>query len=387
MITKRFNFNLIPLTLSYGITLSGTVPDEQNYSAYTNEYIPDYTVAPVLLQPWVRIRAKDGRLTSGSVNGSLSNIKWVEVIGDTETVITTGNDYEVVTSGATAGLLRVKKNVTPDTTITLKFSATYVDSQMKQSFYIADSYLLSCYSASKVTPTLALSVADSNVYNPLIDNDTLSVQATLYMGLEGEAKENTREFVWSVSHDGKTFHTVGTSKLDYYATVSADGTVCTVDRSKMGELLYLKCQVRFDEGGNPSSVTFDGTEPHKTITFTRRIPSYTEDIYNIPNEIPYGTQYIYPVAHFDMDGYGEIDDFDKVFIPMWYIGTNQSTGEQKNKTWVAYGKEPELPTSAYDTIYGGVVTLDLQDRGPLAALTDKDGAIMTDKDGTIMLIH
>jgi hypothetical protein len=387
MINKSFLFNLTPLSIANGIMLSGTVPDEQNYSNYTGEYIPDYSVTPVLLLPWVNIRDKDNRLVSGGANSKLTNIKWVEIVGDTETVITTGTDYEVVTSGANAGLLRVKKNITPDTTVTLKFSATYVDDMMKQTFYIQDSYLLSCYSASKSVPSLSLGIADSSVYNPLSDADTVAIAATLYVGNDGEVPTKNREFVWDVSRDGTTFHDIGSTNLDYYISLNSEKTVCTLDRSLMGNKVFIRCRAKYDEGGDPSSVTLSSDAPSKTVTVTRQIPAFSGEIFNVPTEIPYGTLSIAPEAKVFLNGVGEISNWENVIFPIWYIATNVSSGNPTSKTQVAEGVTPKIPTTKFSETYGAILSLDLTDRGPLCAAVDSDGNVFTDSDGKIFVFN
>ena len=51
MKTKRFDFNFKPLQLNITISVDGSVPDKQNYNADADEYTPDYTVTPLILQP------------------------------------------------------------------------------------------------------------------------------------------------------------------------------------------------------------------------------------------------------------------------------------------------------------------------------------------------
>ena len=51
MKTKRFDFNFKPLQLDISLTTGSSVPDSQNYDADTNEWTPDYTLTPLIIQP------------------------------------------------------------------------------------------------------------------------------------------------------------------------------------------------------------------------------------------------------------------------------------------------------------------------------------------------
>ena len=81
MKTRRFDFNWKSLQLQLSLTVDGSVPGRQNYSADTGEYTPDYTLTPFVLQPVVGVLDKDGVLTAGSVNHALANVSWHEVKG------------------------------------------------------------------------------------------------------------------------------------------------------------------------------------------------------------------------------------------------------------------------------------------------------------------
>jgi hypothetical protein len=334
--------------------------------------------------PRVSIIDKDGILTDGMVNSSLANITWTEVVGTTETVITSGDDYNIETSGSVAGRLRVKKNLSPDTSLTLKFSATYTDSRTKQVFNVVASYLVKCNSSSKSEPQLSIDVDTGHKYNPLRDTAKLTVTASLFVN-GGVCPAEYREFVWDLSHDGQTWETIGSSKLHYFLTVSSDGTQCEVDQSKMGEQFTLRCRAKYDEGGDPSSVTLTDGCPMQIATFSRSIPTLHVEIVgaqNIPGDATSN--------HYDLivrDAMDVIEDYTSELLPMWYANAQTSVRTVQPTIERGHGVPFDMPTDFVSTTYGAVVGCDLKDRGALAALVDKDGAIMTDKDGAIMLIH
>ena len=108
MKTRRFDFNWRPLQLQISIFVDGSVPDSQNYNADSQEYTPDYTITPVIIQPVISILDKDEVIHAGRINHALTNIRWYENINGTRTLIDTNNAYyEITSSGGKAGSLKV----------------------------------------------------------------------------------------------------------------------------------------------------------------------------------------------------------------------------------------------------------------------------------------
>ena len=133
MKTRRFDFNWRPLQLQISIFVDGSVPDSQNYNADSQEYTPDYTITPVIIQPVISILDKDEVIHAGRINHALTNIRWYENINGTRTLIDTNNAYyEITSSGGNAGRLKVKKNAQPKVPITLEFYAEYIDTRNSQ---------------------------------------------------------------------------------------------------------------------------------------------------------------------------------------------------------------------------------------------------------------
>jgi hypothetical protein len=383
--SKPFSFDYTPLTVSCTITVDNTVSDEQVYNAFLSQYIPDYTVVPMALRPDVRIVDRDGLLFSGNVNSSLANITWTEVIGTTATVITSDNDkYEILSGGMDNGCIRIKKNITPDTTVTLKFSAEYVDSRTKQVFPVSGSYLLACNSAAPSVPTLALDIDSSHLYNPLRDTDKVRVNAALYVD-GGICPVSKRQFVWDISHDGKTWENVGDSVLHYFIEVAADGTYCTVRQSLMGSKMVLRCRAKFSETGDLSSATLTSSSPTKSVTFTRRIPELQTEIVGASDLPPTATEM--EVDLIVTDCKGVVSNYQDVFQPVWYGNAQTEAGNVTPTTVRGYGAPCMLPTDFVSQTYGSVVGVELSDRGPLTAATDENGALLTDENGLILVCN
>lgn len=384
MKTRRFDFNWKPLQLQVSFSADGSVPDNQNYNADTEEYTPDYTLTPLILQPIVSVIDKDDIITSGRVNRSLTNIKWYENINGTKNLISTDNsNYEITQSGEDAGRIKVKRNAEPNVPITLIFNAEYVDSRTSQIFTIQGSYLIKCGSASSKV-RVELNAADQTIYNPLVDTRTQTVKATVWVG-DKPCDGSKYKLVWEVM-DGSTWREVGTDDvMDYDMTVNSDGTL-TIDKWLMGTDASIRCRVKYSADGHPDSVSLTDASPSAIASFVRRIPKYEFDMAGVPYNIPSGTMSIAPEA-LVMDTNGKIDNAENELLPLWYIAKNKASGSL-NYSLVANGMEAVISTSAMDMTYGAVVGLDVVDRGYAGAWTDNaDGAVFCDADGSILIIH
>ena len=384
MKTRRFDFNFRPLQLNITISVDGSVPDRQNYNADTDEYTPDYTLTPLILQPQVSRLDKDEIVAPGNVNTLLANVKWYEIVGGTRTLIEAANtDYEITASGGQAGRIKVMKNAQPNIPITLEFYAEYVDSRTGQVSVIHATHIVKCGNATAYMPDLVLDAADQTIYNPINDPDTQAVHASLRTGAAECATAN-RQFVWEVLRANGTFTTLGSDNSDYWASVSSDGTTCTVNRKLMGSGQIVRCRAKYDPDGNPGGVTLTDAAPQAIVAFVRRIPKFEYD-YALPVNIPAGLLQMYPEIYI-WDVNGPIDNPEAVLLPIWYIGTNQASGTPGSYAQVSHGYNPVIPTSYLSTLYGAVVGLDVKDPGPLVPWKNSDGKVFKDADGKIFLI-
>lgn len=384
MKTRRFDFNFRPLQLNISFTVEGSVPSKQNYDADADAHTPDYTLTPLIIQPQVSVIDKDGMLPAGSVNHELANVKWYEIVGGIKTLITdTNTHYEVAYSGGQAGRIKVRKNAQPRVPITLEFQAEYVDTRTGQLHSIMRTFPVICVNATAAIPQLTLDAPDQILYDPLTDQDTQVIHASLRLGAY-ECPAAKRIFVWELYRDGQWSAIGADTTLDYHVTVAADGTSCTVNRALMGNELHLRCRAKYDAGGNPSGVTLSNTLPTKIISLIRRIPEFYYDIMGIPTNIPSGIMYVAPQARI-WNTKGIIENPGKALLPLWYIATNKTSGTL-NYSQVAHGMNPIISTLPMDTENGALIGLDVRDVGPLCAWEDADGSVFEDADGNVILI-
>lgn len=383
MKTKRFDFNFRPLQVSYSISVYGSVPAKQDYNADNETYTPDYTITPLVLQPYVNIIDKDGILQSGNVNTDLANVKWYEN-NSSSPIESTSSDYEIVQSGSTKGQIKVKKNVKVNQPITLRFYAEYVDTRTGQLFTINMSFLVQCKNSTLSIPYLTVDAADTTIYNPIKDTDTQTVTASLRLGTTECATAN-RKFVWEIyrTEDG-AWTEVGQDELDYDVTVSEDGVSCTVDKSLMGTELYMRCRAKYSSDGNPDSVTLTDASPFKVFSFVRRIPKYEYDIMGAPVNIPTNIEEVNPEAKV-WDTNGILENAGKELLPVWYIAANKAAGALTYEQ-VYEGFSAVIPTEKMSVNYGAVIGLDVVDRGITGAWADLDDSLFVDADGTLLLI-
>ena len=384
MKTKRFDFNWKPLQLQISLAVDGSVPGQQNYNADTQEYTPDYTITPFILQPVISILDKDEVLAAGRVNHALTNVRWYENINGTKTLIASDNaNYEITSSGGNAGRIKVKKNAQPKVPVTLVFYAEYVDNRTGQILVIQGSYLITCDSASDQV-RIELDAAEQTVFNPLTDVHAQTVAATVWVG-DKICNASKYALVWEVQDENGSWHTAGTDTvMDYDITVN--GNSVTINRWLMGIEMHLRCRVKYSADGDPGSVALTDASPQAIISFIRRIPKYEFDITGVPYNIPAGILSMAPTAIVRTTK-GDISDPEKELLPLWYMATNKASGSL-SYSLVAHGISPTIPTAKMDNNHGAVIGLDVVDRGYAGAFTDAaDGAVFCDAGGSVLIIH
>ncbi len=384
MKTRRFDYNWKPLQLQISLAVEGSVPDRQNYNADSKEYIPDYTLTPVIIQPVISILDKDAVLPSGRINHNLTNIRWYEIVGSVKTLIATDNaSYEIITSGDNAGRIKVKNNAQPNIPITMVFYAEYVDNRNGQPLIIKGSYMLECVSSSDLI-RVELDTAEQTLYNPLTDQSQQVVTATVWLG-DHVCEASKYALVWEMQDEYGVWYTCESDMvMDYDITIK--GNTATINRWLMGSELHLRCRCKYDPNGNPSSVSLTDGTPQAEAVFVRRIPKYEYDYTGVPYNVPAGILAVCPTAVVQT-AKGDLNDIERELLPLWYIATNYASGSL-NYSLVAHGQNPTIPTTAMDKNHGAVIGLDVVDRSYAGAFTDSaDGAVFCDADGSVLIIH
>lgn len=384
MKTRRFDWNWKPLQLRLSLSAEGSVPGKQNYNADTDEYTPDYTITPLVMQPRVSIVDKDEALTAGNVNGQLANIKWYETVGGVKSVIATSDtNYEITGSGENAGRIRMKKNAQPNLPVTLTFSAEYVDARTGQISVIQGTALVACGSATE-SVRVELDAAEQTPYNPLEDAREQTVTATVYVG--GKVCTDTAKYalVWEVMEKDGTWRTIDRTANALDRDIAVGTGSVTIDKWLTGDETHIRCRVKYSADGDPEAVALTDATPRAEAAFVRVMPKYEFEIEGVPYNIPPGQTELSPTAVV-RDTKGIIANAEEELLPLWYMATNKASGSL-SYTQVAEGMNPVIGTEKMDSARGAVMGLDVVDRGKAGAWADGE-AVFTDTDGAILIIH
>lgn len=399
--TQRIDFDFTPLQVTSSITadngiadsngVKGTLPAVQTYdnSSGTGVYIPDYTVANMVIQPKVSILDIDEVLPSGCVNGQLANCKWFEWINgvkpDTE-IKSTDSNYDISACSATdttQGQIKVKRNVPVNGQITLEFQAQYLDPRNNEIHEIRQVFTIRCESAIAKPPILTVDIPSQSFYNPITDPSQRIVTASLVQGgLEVPAAN--RIFIWEEMASDGTWAEIDPNELMNY-DVSVNDNQLTVLREYMGYGLKFRVRAKYDKDGNPSAVTLTESAPNAVFNIIRKLPDIESkaNIRGLPNRVPPGQKYLFPTVNvdgMDMTKLNGIIAFD------WLFATNTATGNGQSYTKVAEGQAPQISTAAMAKSYGGMIKVNVRDCGPLGAALDSDGKVFLDSNGAVLII-
>ncbi|TFU93571.1 hypothetical protein E4T81_06335 [Barnesiella sp. WM24] len=393
MATKFFGFNFKPLRVSRSMEVLGSVPARQKVNPADGGHSPDYTLTPLTLFPHVTVRDPNGITPSGDGNQRLANIRWHVVRDGVKSLIdfTKPSGYVLLGAegSANAGCLEVGVNADPGRPLTLVFSADLPDTATSQVHHVEMSFPVVAY-ADTCESRIELDCAPQVPYNPLRMPAQMTVNARLMYGGTEVTPPDVR-FVWQRLRDDGTWGLTGTDVLDYDVEVSADTASATVRRDLMGQRLCLRVIALYEPGTDPTTLAPADDSPHSVVTLNRYIPEMHCDIAGVPMNVTPGLTAVYPEAVVT-DNCGVVTGWESVFDAVWRIGKNRrpeaSGAAQPTISYVTVGRGSGIavPLSAVaDMSSGAIIDLTLEDRGPLCALADSDGAVLTDDDGAILL--
>lgn len=395
---KTIIFNHKPLRLSTSIVTDESVPGRQTYDATTGGHIPDYTLTPLVLQPLVGMIDADGMLPSGGANGRLTNIRWemLQANGTWKTVGTTDTDFSLVTEATnadhdgTAGRIYVRRNADPGHPISLRFSADFVDPRDGRTSRVAMNYSVRCDNATAPAATVSLDCSQC-VYNPLSDPDLQTVTATVNSA-EGTPAIGDYLLVWSLMDDsGKWTDVASANATMIEAKVSADGQSITIDRSLMGHVCRIRCQLRHSYTSKPGDADFNAMAPlsdhtpHAVCVICRKLPVTDCDL-TVATNIPADSTKILAEISIRTQKGAVLKNTQGILQPVLRTARRTASGAGTMET-VSTELATMLDTSKIDATHGMAVDYDVIDPGPLAILTDNDGTILTDDAGNILLFH
>ena len=170
-IRKRIRKDYAPLTVSVSLScLTSGSPVTQVYNAALNEYEPDRSVTPTILQPVVTAAASDGSWPQPYANSLLANMVWKVNGVDITTIASWASLFSIDTVGSTRGALTIRRNLTPAEQFSLHFEADLVDNRLGVTHHIVtDEIVLSTVDKSLDSYGISIGEATAIYYNPFLD--------------------------------------------------------------------------------------------------------------------------------------------------------------------------------------------------------------------------
>ncbi|MCD7935527.1 MAG: hypothetical protein LUG98_01560 [Tannerellaceae bacterium] len=376
---KKIRFSFKPLQASISIVPVGSVSARQTYSFDFLEYTPDYELTPLVLQPHCVVFDRDG-VIPGNINASLTNMKWMEGEDKPGAIIDASNlNYEITDSGTDKGRIKIKRNIPVLTPLTLFFYAEYVDPRNGQILVFQDSHQVVCVNESPAIPGMKLDVPTAVFYDPFNDTPKQTIKATLMIEDDVMTDTSRRRFWWfkQLENTIRLFD----PELDPELVSVNDDTI-VIDREFMGEGVGIICKGEYANTEETLPNSASASALVETCTICRRVPDFDFDYSGVPGQIAPGQSIIYPKLIVTTNK-KVIKNPLSVLRATWF-----TKKETAGATWqqVAHGEKPSISTTAITDSTGKSMDLGLEveDRGPLCILTDKDGNELTDQDGNIL---
>lgn len=368
--------NYTPLKTSGGIEVIGSVPERQTYSANTNEYTPDYSLTPLVLFPRCNATDPDSYIKSGSVNASLTNMKWYEIIGTQRTLIGSDNvGYEITTEGDQKGQIKVKRNSSVATPLSLEFYAEYADTRTNQILVFRFSKVIPVSDVTVPVPAFKIDSPATVIWNPL--RNPLSRKITALVFLEGNEISSDKQkckFFWFRKTDSGGLEAITDGNGDNDWEIEAiDHNTLTINQDYIGEEQTYVCKLGYSADSVPDQPNDD--IPEVTTTIRRRIPEVEVDWKGAPTYVAGGTEKL-KLEAFVTDGMGVVPDPEEWFRFVWKVKSPYSQ---------SYSKQAEGIKPTITFIPGMMLELEVQDRGPQAILIDDtDGSVLQDAEGNVL---
>lgn len=168
---KRIRKDYAPLTVSISLScLTSGSPVTQVYNAALDEYEPDRSVTPTILQPVVTAAASDGSWPQPYANSLLANMVWKVNGVDITTLSDWTGKFSIETVGSGRGALTITRNLTPSERLSLHFEAELVDNRLGVTHpIVTDEIVLSTVDKSADSYSMSIGEATAIYYNPFLD--------------------------------------------------------------------------------------------------------------------------------------------------------------------------------------------------------------------------
>ena len=187
---KKISINYKPLDKSVNLRVVSGSPAQQ-YNATIGEYVPDFTLVPLVIQPDVRILDPDNIIPAGLKNSSLTNVVWYKNQVSASSAISTTDTSYVVDNTATdnRGRITVKKNIPEGEQLTLIFTAAFLDTRTGYSVPVMGSIALTVSQETETSaPRIVAAYPNGALLYPVTGQKGLKISAPLITA-KGEVKD------------------------------------------------------------------------------------------------------------------------------------------------------------------------------------------------------
>ena len=184
VVQKRIRRQFSPLSVIPYIQVLGSA-QTQVFRAASLSYEPNRTLTPTVIRPEVSVYDPDGVFGNGTANRKLGSIKWyVNGVDVTTTLDYTNGLYAIDLSDSTIrGALSIKKNVSPETRIKLRFEAILPDTRTGQNLTVSlDNILLTTQDVAPDKWTVELDCPTEVLVNPLSMSEQMVITPNLFRG-------------------------------------------------------------------------------------------------------------------------------------------------------------------------------------------------------------
>lgn len=359
-----------PLQCSCSIEVVGSVPARQIYQADKREYTPDYTIAPLVLLPRCNAVNLDTEEVIPGINASLTNLKWYESIGGSDTLIDSSfSEYSISPSGAEKGMISVRKNVTPGRPVTLRFSADYVDRRTGNVYAFKKSIIIISIDGTAAIPTLSVDAPGTIIYNPVRNDHPLYVINPRVFAGDIDVTDRCRFWWYKLNHTTGGNVLVSDEDLEIVT-----GNALEIDMDFISEDTYI-CQAAYSpDGAVPDNAVHTMTI---SVTVRRNLGKIECSMEGVPDLVSDDISVICPKALIS-DQNGIISNFGNGNLRVkWHVKRSEdSVSTEEYDT-----PEPTIPFT--DRM---ILQLDVEDRGPLLPVCDQSGNVVT-IEGNIIASH
>lgn len=381
------------------LVVRSNVNNRQTYDAVTKTYLPDYATSALILFPDCRLIDPDSPVASVSVNGTLSNFKWLEITGSSSVLVANekgkqAEGYEVViTEGdANRGMLTMKKNSEVGVRRKLRFYGEWIDKTSGYTYRFSKDMYLVLEDVTDATATLTLDISNTDKWNPFRQEAERTINALVQVGKYDKTDNASTKLFW--------YRVVGTNSRQLIndaddeenweiksVTKGTNGSIIAIaiDRDLMGDGVSYEVRCAYRPDGNLPSEPEVG-DPIATTSIVRSFPNITATFTGANARVQGGSNSIVLKAILS-DNLGPIPNWEEVAYAAWYLCKN-TTNTNTDGTTTTSVVRTLLGTGSEITVtidQAKRIQLDILDRGATNAIVDDDGNYLTDEDSAYLV--